>query len=206
MKRHLVLTICIFILCGLGAYPATGAEYQNYVAGKMGVYSPQSNDLEGFDNGFNGEIAIGHYFSRNFAGEFGIGYFNTGGTFYGYNYYDGYYSDDISIDVMPFTASLKAIIPLGSQVEIYGIGGVGLYFVEGRIERSGEFTGYYRVTDDEAAFGAHLGGGVTFNLDRRLFLGAEAKYLWANVDFNGNLQGNVDLDGFIFTANIGFRF
>ena len=81
MKRHLVLTICIFILCGLGAYPATGAEYQNYVAGKMGVYSPQSNDLEGFDNGFNGEIAIGHYFSRNFAGEFGIGYFNTGGNF-----------------------------------------------------------------------------------------------------------------------------
>ena len=107
---------------------------------------------------------------------------------------------------MPFTASLKAIIPLGSQVEIYGIGGVGLYFVEGRIDRSGEFTGYYRVTDDEATFGAHLGGGVTFNLDRRIFLGAEAKYLWANVDFNGNLQGNIDLDGFIFTANIGYRF
>jgi len=35
---------------------------------------------------------------------------------------------------------------------------------------------------------------------------AEARYLWANVDFNGNLQGNIDLNGFIFTGNIGFRF
>jgi len=172
----------------------------------MGLYSPESNDLEGFDNGFNGEIALGHYFNRNFAGEVGLGYFSTGGNFYGYNGYDGYFSDDLSIDVVPMTASLKAILPLSGQVEIYGIGGIGAYFVEGKIERSGQYSGYYSVSDDETVFGAHLGGGVTFNMDRRLFFGAEAKYLWANVDFNGNLQGNIDLDGFIFTANVGYRF
>lgn len=205
MKRYLVAAVCIAVLSGIGYAPASEA-HQNYVAGKMGVYAPESNDLEGFDNGFNGEISLGHYFNRNFAGEVGLGYFSTGGSFYGYNNYDGYYSDDINIDVMPMTASLKAILPLNGQVELYGIGGIGAYFVHGQIDRSGYYTGRYRVSDDETTLGAHLGGGAVFNMDKRLFLGGEAKYLWANVDFNGNLQGNIDLDGFIFTANIGYRF
>ncbi len=205
MKRYLILAICVF-LCGLGSAPATGAEYQNYVVGKMGVYSPQSNDLESYDNGFNGEIALGHYFNRNLAGEVGLGYFGTGGTFYGYNGYDGYFSDDVSIDVVPMTASLKAILPLNSQVELYGIGGIGLYFVNANIDTSSQYRGHYSTSDDDATLGAHLGGGITINMDKRLFLGAEAKYLWANANFNGNLQGDVDLDGFIFTANIGYRF
>lgn len=205
MKRLLVLAICI-VLCGVGAIPAAGAEYDNYVVGKMGLYSPQSNDLEGFDNGFNGEIALGHYFNRNFAGEVGLGYFSTGGNFYGYNGYDGSFSDDISFDVVPITVSLKPVLPLSSNVEIYGIGGIGAYFVNGKIERSGQYTGHYSVSDDKTTFGAHLGGGITFSMDKRLFFGGEVKYLWANVDFNGNLEGNVDLNGFIFTANVGYRF
>lgn len=207
MKRYLVLVICFILIYGIGAaIPSTGAAFDNYVAGKMGIYSPQSNDLEGFDNGFNGEIALGHYFNRSLAGEVGLGYFSTGGSFYGYNGYDGYYSDDISFDVVPVTVSLKPVLPLNRYVEIYGIGGIGAYFVNATIETTGQYTGRYSVSDDKTVFGAHLGGGMTFNVDKRLFFGAETKYLWADVDFNGNLEGHVDLNGFIFTANIGYRF
>jgi len=205
MKRYLILAVCVFLI-GLGARPATAADFPNYVAGKMGIYSPQSHDLESYDTGFTGEIALGHYFSRNLAGEVGLGYFGTGGTFYGYNGYDGYFTDDVSIDVVPMTASLKLVLPLDKRVEIYGIGGIGLYFVNATIDTSSSYRGHYSTSDDDTVLGAHLGGGVTFNLDRRIFLGAETKYLWANASFNGNLQGDVDLNGFIVTANVGFRF
>lgn len=206
MKRYLVLAISVFLSCALGTVPASAAGFDNYVVGKMGLYSPQSNDLEGFDNGFAGEVALGHYFNRNLAGEVAVGYFGTGGSFYGYNGYDGRFSDDISFDVVPFTASIKPVLPLNQHVEIYGIGGVGAYFVNCKIDRTGQYTGHYSVSDDKTAFGAHLGGGVTFNVDKRLFFGAETRYIWANVDFNGNLEGNVDLNGFVFTGNVGYRF
>ena len=45
----------------------------NYFVFKGGIYSPQTNDLDGFDTGFNGELAIGHYFDKNWAVELGAG-------------------------------------------------------------------------------------------------------------------------------------
>lgn len=207
MKRYLVLAVCVCLATVIWAMPVSGAQLQNYVVGKMGFYSPDSNDLEGFDNGFNGEIALGHYFGPNLAGEIGLGYFGTSGKFYGYDVDAGYFSEDFDIDVTPVTLSLKAVFPVARHIEFYGIGGIGAYFVRGSIDVATEYWGDYDLSDDDTAFGAHLGGGFNINLDRRIFLGAEAKYIWAEADFKNDFDNlSVDLGGFVFTANLGYRF
>jgi hypothetical protein len=83
MKRTtlMILTMCVSTIFLLNS-SAMGAEQLsygqiNYVTLKAGIYSPQSNELDGFDEGFNGEIAFGHYFHRNVAIEIDIGYLRS---------------------------------------------------------------------------------------------------------------------------------
>jgi hypothetical protein len=161
MKRLSFFVLGVCILSFIGNSPAIAGELQNYAIGKAGVASPKGGNL-----GFNGEIAVGHYIHPNIAGEMGVGYFNSG--------------NDSTHDVVPVTASIKAIIPLDKQLDIYGLAGVGGYFTH------------------EAIFGPHLGGGLTFNTNEQIFFGVEGKYIWANNDIN--------LSGPVFTVNIGYRF
>jgi hypothetical protein len=59
----------------------TGEEKTNYFTIKGGIYSPESDDLEGFDTGSALEIAFGHYFNRNFTLELGLGHLKTDAIF-----------------------------------------------------------------------------------------------------------------------------
>jgi len=76
MRRTMVALVVMFSLVSV---PAFAERLDNYAAVKLGVYSPRSYFLkgEGFSNGFDGELAFGHYFIRNLAGEVGLGYFKT---------------------------------------------------------------------------------------------------------------------------------
>ncbi len=100
-----------------------------YITAKPGIYSPQSSDLDDSDIGFNGEIAFGWRFNPYFAGEFGIGYFNTEveKTFVGATYVD---REEFDIDVFPVTLTLKAILPY-KKWEFFGLAGGGVYIVSG---------------------------------------------------------------------------
>jgi len=153
---------------------------------KAGFYSPQSDDLEDWDEGFNGELAFGHYFNPNVAMEFGLGYFQTETS-----------QPDAEITVIPVTLALKGIYPV-DKAELYVLGGIGAYFANLEVSGRG-----LSIDDDDTAFGGFQGAGVNYKLSNEFFIGVEAKYLWVEAEWS---FANVDLDGWIFTGNLGFRF
>jgi opacity protein-like surface antigen len=148
-----------------------------YIEIRPGIYSPQSGDIDSFDNGFNGEIGFGWRFTRNIAAEFGIGYFYTEGedTVVGKTYL----GRELDIDVFPVTVTLKAILPY-KKWELFGLAGAGVYFVSGTYDVE-DWDHYHHDHDydydDDAIFGGFVGGGIRYNITRRLFVGVEGKYL-----------------------------
>jgi outer membrane protein W len=177
----------------------------NYFVVKAGIYAPQEKwdvlDAGVFeyslDTGFNGELAFGHYFNRNWAIELGAGYFQTSGddTSFGVK-------SKSSIDVMPLTLAIKGIIP-ADKFEIYGIGGIGAYFLWADEKLNGISFG-----DEDILFGGFLGAGLNYNITPTAFLGLEGKYLWtdkADLSDSGWRQKH-KLDGWLATFNVGFRF
>ncbi len=196
--------------------PTYGTYYRvpsNYLSLKAGGYSPESDELRHFDTGFNGEVAFGHYFHPNFALELGVGYFETESEHSHHDYYSSYYggSKETKIWVVPITLSLKPALQF-PPFELYALGGGGLYIIN--IDTNGYLGGtgpYYSFSDNASVFGAHLGGGLAWNITPSVAIGLEGKYIWAEKKFertinNTNVQVNADVQGFITTLNLSFRF
>jgi opacity protein-like surface antigen len=196
------ITVMLFLI----SFPALGAEKANYFAVKAGIYSPESDDLEDFDTGFNGELAIGRYFHPDLALELGVGYFETEATFQGSLPIVGDYREEVEISVIPVTLSAKGIYPINS-VELFGEIGIGVYFSNGESNITFTGLGNIYIDDDDTPFGFQLGLGGNFNITQNVFLGLEGEYLWAGAEFEGyGIKLDADLDGFIVTGNLGFRF
>jgi opacity protein-like surface antigen len=206
MKRYWqILLTCLLILVAsvapvTGAGPIMVAGPSNYVVGKLGAYIPTSNDLSGYDTGFSGEFAFGHYFNPYLALELGVGYFQTEGNVI-VVYPGATYNGDEKIEVTPLTASLKVSLPVSIWVEPYAIAGIGAYFVYDHINVSNFHHDY--ISDNATAFGAHLGGGINFNINPNFFVGAECKYVWLDPSLYG---ADVNLGGVRVTGNFGVRF
>lgn len=174
----------------------------NYFVAKVGVYSPsESNDVNNFNGGsttkldsktgFAGELAVGHYFMPMVALELGAAYFQSEGSAEAQ-------PGETKLRVLPITATGKFLVPIGA-FEPYGLFGIGAYFTDLDVSgNTGNFSGSSEIT-----YGLHAGGGVNFNFGKDMFAGLEAKYLWAKPSFGGQ---DINLDGFITTANLGFRF
>jgi len=204
MKRCWRFLLSSLFILIIGVAPAAGADLSNYVVGKIGFYTPTSNDLSDHDTGFNTEVAIGHYFTPNIGVELGIGYFQTRGDVTVVDQNGFLFRADEKIEVTPFTASLRASIPINVWLEIYGIGGIGGYYVYDRIDVDHNHDhDHDHISDDKTAFGWHLGGGLNYNIRRNFFVGAEVKYVWLNATLFGQ---DVNLSGVRGTANFGFRF
>jgi opacity protein-like surface antigen len=206
MRRYWqILLTCLLILVAsvapvMGAGPLVVGGPSNYVVGKLGAYIPTSNDLSGYDTGFNGEFAFGHYFNPYLALELGVGYFQTEGDVI-VVYPGATYHGDEKIEVTPLTASLKVSIPVSIWVEPYAIAGIGAYFVYDHINVSNSHHDY--ISDNATAFGVHLGGGINFNINPNFFVGAECKYVWLDPSLYG---ADVNLGGVRVTGNFGVRF
>jgi len=218
MKRFLVVSLCLFVMsAGISSAYAQevkkNEEKKNYVVLNLGAYFPTSNSVDQFDStGFNGEVAIGRYLTKNLAIELGIGGFglysddvlgNDPGGFEVFSYSD-------SVTVVPFTVALKAVFPVTEKLEIYGKGGIGAYYIS--FERdidSSKFGNDLNYSDDKTAFGGFLGAGAVYNITKMFYVGGEFKYHFvSSVDFAPPLTGSksYDLSGFAATANVGFRF
>ncbi len=216
MKRFcLVLFVIAFMVSVMSSYAA--AQASNYITLKPGIYSPQTSDLDHFNTGFNGEIAFGHQYNRNFAAEIGIGYFNSegshqeagqvGGTSYALR-------EKATIDVVPITLSLKGIIPF-DKWDFFALGGIGAYIARGKVTVTGNVGGTPAggsVSDTDTVFGAHAGVGFHYNITPNWFIGAEGKYIWTNeAKLRDNVGGvpveaDFKMDGILATAVLGFRF
>ncbi len=200
MKRHWwILVICSFLLVISVAPVMAAGPGSNYVVGKLGVYIPTSNDLSGYDTGFSGEFAFGHYFSPYLSLELGVGYFQTKGDVT-VNFIPGpTLPGSEKIEVTPLTGSLRVSIPVNIWVEPYLIAGIGAYFVHDHID----VANHLDLNDDTTTFGVHLGGGINFNISPNFFVGAECKYVWLEPSLYGT---DVDLSGVRVMGNFGVRF
>ena len=93
---------------------------------------------------------------------------------------------------------------MGAGHEPYALAGVGVYFTN--LEASASVSGFGSASASENAtvVGGYLGLGSNFNVSPNTFIGLEGTHYFAKpslADF-----GDVNLDGIIVTANIGYRF
>lgn len=181
--------IALVVMVSLVSVPAFAERLDNYAMVKLGVYSLRSHFLMGsdFSKGFDGELALGRYFNRYLAGEFGLGYFKTT-------------SESDQITVVPVTVTGKGILPLG-RVELNAGAGIGGYFAKAESD-TGRGFGFH--SNNGTALGWHVLTGANFNVMPNIFAGVEIKYLWVKPSFGPKWDSR--LDGITTTANLGFRF
>jgi opacity protein-like surface antigen len=194
--RHLVAAaVLVFASTALAqSYPAhSGFRPSSYVQLRLGFYSPESSDLDGFDRGVAIDGAYGYRFSPNLAGEIGLGYFRTTASASG-----GGFAADVTLSDVPITVTVKAIAPLGA-VELYGAVGLGLHSVSISASASGIGSG----SDSTTALGVHLGGGINVPVSPVVSLGLDLRYVIAKADFSG---GSVNIDGLLVTGALLYKF
>ncbi len=206
MKTIHILSVLGFILVaastGFSSTASAMEQPSGYTALKAGIYSPSaSRDLDTFNagnrssldtkTGFAGEIAIGTYFMPMLAMELGVGYFESKGS-------PAAEPGDLKLKVVPLIATGKVLLPIG-PLEPYGLFGIGAYITELDVRgNTGDIRDSTKVT-----YGLHAGVGVNVNIQEKMYVGVEGKYLWANPSFGGE---HIKLDGFVATAVIGFRY
>jgi len=219
LSTVLLVTFSIALTVSIGfaqAGESSSTDKSNYAVLKGGIYTPGSNDLKGFGTGFNGEIAFGHYLNKFFATEIGIGYYQSKcSEAVSGSIGDDSFSGGANMDLwaMPVTVSLKALYPM-QQFEPYAIGGIGAYFANAKFTYNGTFTSG-RASGTAAgsesanatAFGGFLGLGANFNFDQNWYIGAEGKYLWTRPSFSFyGVDIKMNMDGWIVTGNVGYKF
>jgi len=191
----LFLTVVLFLLSMTTAHAKPLAS--NYAQLKIGGYFPQSSDLNNFDAGGNFEVGIGHRVAPGFAIEGNFGYFETKGTFN----LPGIGSVDETFKVMPLTLSLKGQA-FFDRFEPYIEAGIGAYFIKDEI--NGSILGVSGSdSKNDTEIGLHFGIGGNYNITPQVFLGVEGRYLWLRANTFGV---DVNLDGILLTANMGYRF
>jgi opacity protein-like surface antigen len=202
-----VLCLALFLMSPFDVY---GQDRSNYLSIKAGIYSPTGDlDDEGFDDGFNGEITYGHYFNSNFALEGAIGYFASDASL---TEPDPFGPIEIDIDIwsVPITLTAKGIYPI-NRFELYGGAGLGLYLWKADVDASQAGLSD-SDSDGGVEFGFHLLAGVNYNISDTLFLGVEGKYILTGeaepeFDIGGEtIKEESDLNGYMLTAVVGFRF
>jgi opacity protein-like surface antigen len=201
-----LIGVVVVLCCALVfSFPAQ-AENQRpqYVVLRGGIYSPQTQALNDFNTGFNGEVAYGYSFDKNWAIEAGMGYFETSARL-GVDSSPNLSQRSVLLKVVPLTVAIKGSIPV-NKFELYGIGGIGAYFLDTGLDDS---ENYYHERDDservsETLFGGFLGLGFRFHVTPVLFFGLEGKYLWTTK--STFTQAETDLNGIQATVNLGFKF
>ena len=199
MRKIRIFTMVVVTGCLLLSVAPASAKplASNYVQMKLGGYFPQTNDLDHFDAGGNFEVGVGHRVAPGFAIEGNFGYFETKGTFN----LPGIGSVDETFKVMPLTLSFKGQV-FFDRFEPYAEAGIGVYFIKD--ELNGTVLGFSGSdSENDTQLGLHVGLGGNYNITPQVFLGVEGRYLWLRTDTFGV---NVQLDGFLLTANLGYRF
>ncbi len=194
-----VIVICF---CVTGLSFTAQAAGDDYFVLKGGIYAPQSKELGDFSTGFNGEIAYGRYFDRNWALEVGTGYFVTKANQEASLVRA---SADLDLKTVPLTVALKGIIPV-DKFEFYGIGGLGAYFVFADVDINYPGNRHVSFSDNNTLFGGFLGIGAQYNITPNVFVGLEGKYLWTTKTTFRDTDSEIDLGGIQATVNLGFRF
>lgn len=206
--RRLWIVAAVAAALALPIAAAAADKPANYLVLKGGLYSPQSDDLDDIkaSEDLNVEIAYGRRFGSMFGIEIGVGYFQTDGKADDVDPIAGNISIKADTYTVPVTINGKLSIPLGN-IEIYGLAGVGAYFVNVDVDLTSSILGTASGSDDDMAVGFQLGLGASFDITKNLFVGVEGKYLVAEASLGEVADPpDVQFDGILATANLGFRF
>ncbi len=173
---------------------------------KGGAYFP-TDDLDEFDTGFYGELSFTQYIAQYLALEAGVGYFET-------EYNDsvpGLVSGSIEIYAIPIIANIKGVIPF--EYGEFALGaGVSGYYVNYDVDLDIVGLGSSSDSDDDFIWGAQVLSSLHVDIAENFFLGLEGKYIFTeDAEVGGNLHGlpfsgDFNLNGFIATGVLGFRF
>ena len=196
--RFIIVAISVLSILLLPLLPpsAFAQDNLNYLVIKGGFYAP-TGDLDNlnFGLGGNGEIAYGRYINSQFALELGVGYFVTDGD----------------LSVIPATLNAKGFIVTPS-IELFGEVGVGAYFAQYDGIFNSATLGSITIDESDTVFGLDFGIGARYNFSKHVYIGAEGKFIaTGETKFKGNASGvpttlTADLNGFLVTGNLGFRF
>ncbi len=198
MKYKFVLSLVVAVsLIGMMQSMSLAEESSDYMVLKYGSYSPsQEYDINNInvdnESGFDAEIAVGHYYNPIFAMELGAGYFESKGSL-------SPSAGETKLKVIPILLTAKVFLPIGPLIEPYGAFGIGYYLTKLNVSGFGPSFS----SDREDVVGLHAGAGLNVNIAPTVFLGVEGRYLWAKPEFGGE---DIKLDGFLVTADLGFRF
>lgn len=180
MKKLIVLTIMLVCVNVSSVFAG------QYVTGKLGVYFP---DESAFDDGTNVEAAFGWDYSDLFPGaatqnpvlknvtlEAGIGYYEAD---FSENTPFGRVKGDLS--VVPLTLTGIYHHPLsGTDFNLYGGAGLGLYFSEVDVRVDG-----LKDDDSSVEFGMRLVGGGEYLIRPQFSFGAELRLDLVSDDVGG---------------------
>lgn len=223
MKMQKFGTGCVVLaaLALLATPPMASAE--SWFNIKAGGYIPTGNIStsqylggfeKGLDAGFNGELEYGYNFLTGptiLAVDIGLGYFHTSGDISVTGEYQGVptsISASAKIDVVPLSLGLVGGIHSGPW-RLYGGVGIDLLFCNADGNATASTIGTTSGSDSDTVFGGHVKAGLSYDITDNVFIGAEAKYLFAgNADFKWGTDSTVasaDLNGFMITALVGFR-
>ena len=201
----MLLMAFVFVLIPVGYSGATDSDPKNYLLLKLGAYSPQHDDLDHFNEGFNGEIYYGRYFHKHFASELGVGYFKSNGS----KQLSPITLKEDELKVFDILYTIKAVLPIG-RLELFAGPGIGWYYAKANsvISTDGIPVGF--GSDARGGFGFHVLAGANFNITPNWFMGIEGKYFWAKTDTTietipAGFFGS-HLDGLVGTASMGWRF
>jgi len=183
------------------AVEPSSSSVPKYVAIRAGAIVPKHDDLEGFDNGFALEGAVGFRLNPNVALELGLGRWAMKANVQG----------DVGVGVpatltaelvaYPILGSLKAFL-VQDNVELFGLAGLGMYIMSVKADLSAPGYVPASVSDSTTAFGVHLGGGVNVRLSPTTQLGAELRYLIGKADM---LDATMHFDSLQITGGLIFQ-
>ena len=180
---------CFLLVSGLLASNALADDLdkKNYIIVKPGLYSPQSNELNEFNNGLNFEIGYGRYLSKYIAIEPFFSTFYTTAKFSGSDAVFGDYKEEDLISATGANLAIKGIAPLNFG-ELYAMGGAGIYFLGVAADVDGSLIDL-DFSDYTTELGLFLGGGANVNITKSIYIGVEGKYLWLETEFKDNVAG-----------------
>jgi hypothetical protein len=173
------------------------------------VYNPSADGddelMSFFGNGVDLEVSVGFPLNPWFALEGAIGYYRSSSdTVSGSDPFLGDFSLQMDVSVIPITASLRATAHAG-PVAFSALGGFGIHMASLEASASSSIFGSDSLSDDDTAFGAHLGGAVSVAVSERASIGLELRRTFVSVKFSEFSDEKFDLGGLRIGAMLAIR-
>jgi outer membrane protein W len=170
-----------------------GSGPDTYLDLHLGAFVPQSDDLDDLDPGIAFAGTFGALFTPNLGVEGTLGYYRAHGSVPGSAVTP---DTDLALNVVPVLVSLRFVAPL-KVAELSARAGAGVHFA------SFSSHGGLRRSDEDTAFGFHVGASAAFNLSRTMLFGVDVLRTFVDTDFDGV---DADIGGLLVSVMLGYKF